>query len=227
MSNSNSSRSYARGLPVRTDTRRRQVKQGAEKFRADLHIERPVSIHPKNDPLNNWLIEFTRTNRALKDTRNLGGLSLTIIESEDLHIALSRRYKDYGTQKGKTQNIQRHFVRNFGEYILEQQPELLWEQEESMTEVRVEGRLRTLGSSRRPSLCLMLASDMLYEEHAQIMDYLRHEENLRMPTSQTTFLPHITVVKATANLINGAKIPDHPRNIQLDAPGAIASVSKI
>lgn len=114
---SNSQIAYKSGKPVRRGNHRTSGKRLGVDFRPEVHIERPVD--PRCTDVGDWLATFTRKNRSLKDTRNVGGLALTYVESGIITKSLYEKYDDYGKNFQQTERIHRRLEEEFADFVKE------------------------------------------------------------------------------------------------------------
>ncbi|MBP9852918.1 MAG: hypothetical protein QG629_800 [Patescibacteria group bacterium] len=244
MASSRTGTMYAKGMPVRNDSRKVHKNSLAtqNKFRADTRIERQLSIEgDHNVDLESWLNRFTRQNSALKNTRNLGGLSLTIIEDGVLGKALRRKYRDYGTDAYKTRAIQEKLRDSFAVFTAEsrvatavmqrdfgnadayrQSQEGQWDE----ADVAIKARLRVMGGGVRSSLCVMVDSPALQSEYEGALDFLRNEERLNVqPDPKHQYLPHITITRSPTDHFKKLNVPDLPASLTVEAPIIAANIT--
>ncbi len=210
MASRRTSTAIRNGKPIRRESSPRDAKR----VRSDARVERLVSIQAAdNADISEWLISASRKNPTLKSARNLGGLSLTLIQSKVLTHALMRKYSDYGKLVGMTGHYQRELSDRFSNFATQQR----W----GSGMVTLENRLIFLGpktGAQLGAVCFGVTDREVLEQHAQAIDYLVYEEGLDIPPGKG-FTPHITIDSARHKDMQILSLPQIPKRITLDAPG--------
>ncbi len=209
MSSQRSTQAIRQGRPARqgNDPRKRSG------VRSDARIEKPVSIAPgDNRALNDWLVRVTRNNPFMKTARNLGGLSLTIIESDVLRPALVKRYADYGRYLGATLQHQQEIRERFERFVdnmnwLDVDPD-------SALDSRVHFLGQTKGGQLGP-LCVMVTDRRILEMRSDTINYLRDEEGLDINPPEA-FKPHLTIDNVRYKDVSVLQAPATPRAVTLE-----------
>lgn len=203
--------------------RRDGSSRSATYIRTDARIERQVSIAgDDNAEIDTWLVGVSRGNPTLKTARNIGGLSLTLLESRALTPALMKKYANYGRFLGMTLMHQNDLSERFRAFSAKQK----WETDR----VHLDNRLIFLGPKKGPQLgavCFGVTDKSVLEQYDRTMDYLVYEEGLDLKPRKD-FIPHITIDTARHKDMQVLKLPQIPIFGILDAPtlSAFASTAR-
>lgn len=209
MSSQRTTAAIRSGNPIRRSANPRSTTY----IRTDARIERLVSVDSgDNSTINEWLITASRANPTLKTARNLGGLSLTLVESRALTPALMKKYADYGKYIGMTSMHQKDLSERFSNFVTQQG----WQN--GLTHLG--NNLIFLGPKKGAQLgavCFGVNEKSVVEQHKEAIDYLVYEEGLDLHP-KNDFIPHLTIDTARYKDMQILRLPQIPGRIALDAP---------
>lgn len=184
---------------------------------AHTRISRLVSIEDNdNKAFEKWLVESTRANDELKNMRNLGGLSLSLVENRFLYPALRKKYDDFGRYYGATQSIQRGLSQSLDAFIASVAETEQWQKRG----FKPAPRLRTLyQKDRKVPISIVFDSEVLREQREQVYDFLRYDEGLKVhdPNAEPgkMYIPHISLLDAPPKVTKSVRLAPMPQEIIL------------
>lgn len=197
--------------------------------RAHTRISRFVSIEGRdNTEFERWLVESTRANPDLKNMRNIGGLSLSLVENRFLYPALRQKYEDFGRYYGATESIQRGLSQSLAAFIASVDGTEQWQKRS----FKPAPRLRTLyQKDREVPISIVFDGEVLREQREQVYDFLRNDEGLKVhdPNAQPgkMYIPHISLLNAPPKVAERVRLPPMPREIILGPVGLSSTVESI